>query len=452
MNRLIFREYDIRGIAGTEMNSDLAFLLGRGFGTMARRAGKNRVAIGGDNRVSTPEIKDRMIEGLCAAGCAVTDVGEVPSPVLYYALYRLDMDTGMMVTASHNPPEYNGVKMVLGHASLYGKAIQNLADIIERSDFTAGSGTRETRSVKEEYLAELKGKFSFRRKLRIGLDCGNGTAGSFIVPLLEALGCEVHGIFIESDGRFPNHLPDPTVEKNMKDLMVLVKAGGLEAGLGLDGDGDRFGVVDDRGRMLLGDRLLILYAREILAKRPGAAVIFDVKCTKALAEEVAGAGGEPVMWKTGHSLIESKLHEMHAPLAGELSGHLYFADEYDGYDDGIYAALRLLRILDATPRPLSTLLAGVKEYPSTPEMRIDVADERKFGIVDGLRDYYRPRYAISEIDGAKVFFPDGWALVRASNTQPALVVRVEAENEEALHRIKDEFLAKVDEFKRQAEG
>lgn len=447
VNKGIFRQYDIRGIYEKDLKGDFAYYLGKSFGTYLKRQGKKSVSVGGDNRLTTPELKEKLIEGLFSTGCEIYDIGIVPTPVLYFSVHYYNFDAGIMVTASHNPPEYNGFKMVVGEKSIYGEEIQKIADIMENEDFEKGSGNLNGRNAIADYINYLKSKFNFKRKFRVGVDTGNGTVGPVIVPLYNELGIEVFPLYIESDGRFPNHLPDPVVPENLKDLINIVKENSLDVGFGFDGDGDRLGVVDDKGEIQWGDRLLILYAREVLKKTPKSKIIFDVKCSKALEEEIEKAGGIPVMWKTGHSLIENKMHQENSPLAGELSGHLYFADEYYGYDDAIYASLRLLRILDNENKSLSELLSDVKKYYSTPEIRVEVPDERKFEIVEKLKEYYRGKFPASEVDGIKVYFPEGWALVRASNTQPALVVRVEGETQEALEKIQKEFLNVINQFK-----
>lgn len=447
INRGIFRQYDIRGIYEEDLKGDLPFFLGKSFGSYVRMQNKKTVSVGGDNRLTTPEIKEKVIEGILSTGCDVFDIGIIPTPVLYFSVHYYGFDAGIMITASHNPPEYNGFKMVIGEKSIYGEEIQKIADMIEIENFQEGKGHLDKRNAESDYINYLKGKFSFKNKFRIGVDTGNGTAGPVVVPLFESLGIKIYPLYIESDGNFPNHLPDPVVPENLKDLIGIVKENSLDAGFGFDGDGDRLGVVDDRGEIQWGDRLLILYSREILRKRNGSKIIFDVKCSKALEEEIKKAGGVPLMWKTGHSLIENKLHQEKAPLAGELSGHLYFADEYYGYDDAIYASLRLLRIMDNEGKKLSELFSDVKKYFSTPEIRVEVPDEKKFEIVEKLKDYYRGKFPSSEVDGIKVYFPDGWALVRASNTQPALVVRVEAESQNSLDKIKTEFLEVIEKFK-----
>ncbi|HPP30239.1 MAG TPA: phosphomannomutase/phosphoglucomutase [bacterium] len=448
IKRDIFREYDIRGVYEEDMKGEIPYLLGRGFGSIVRRGGKQTVCVGGDNRITTPELKEKLIAGLLDSGCDVTDTGIVPTPVLYFAVHYYNFDAGAMVTASHNPPEFNGCKMVVGDRSLYGKEIQDIADIIEKNDFEKGKGQYyEKKEVIQNYIKFILERFIFKRRLRIAVDTGNGTAGPLIVSLFEKLGVEIFPLYIESDPSFPNHLPDPLVPENLKDLIKVVKGKNLDAGFGYDGDGDRLGVVDEKGNILWGDQLLIIYARDVLKNMPGAKIIFDVKCSKALEEEIRKEGGIPLMWKTGHSLIENKMHIEKAPLAGELSGHLYFADDYYGYDDAIYASLRLLKIMDETGKKPAELLKGVKKYYSTPEIRLTVPDEKKFEIVKNIKNFFALRgNKISDIDGVKVFLPDGWALVRASNTQPALVIRIEADSEEALERIKKEFLDTIRNF------
>jgi phosphomannomutase / phosphoglucomutase len=447
INRKIFREYDIRAVYEENLRGELPYYLGRALGTTVRRAGKRSLCIGGDNRTTTPEIKNKFIKGILGTGCDVTDTGIVPTPVLYFALYRYGFDAGAVVTASHNPPEFNGFKMVIGNKSLYGKEIQDIADLIEREDFETGSGQYSEKEAVGDYSDFMLENFHFKTKMKVAIDTGNGTLGPTIVPLFKRLGIDFVPLYTDSDPSFPNHLPDPLVPENLKDLTKTVIDNKLDIGLAYDGDGDRLGVVDEKGNILWGDQLLIIYAREVLKKSPGAKVIFDVKCTRALEEEVERSGGIPIMWKTGHSLIESKLHEEKAPLAGEFSGHLYFADNYYGFDDAVYASLRLLQILDTTGKKTSSLLDGIKKYYSTPEIRIDVPDEKKFAVVKNLKGSLTNRgNKTSDIDGVKVFLPDGWALVRASNTQPALVVRIEAESPESLKKIKKDFLDTIGRF------
>ncbi len=446
-NKNIFREYDIRAVYEKDLQGELPYYLGRSFGSAVRREGGKRVCIAGDNRFTTPDMKDKMMKGISESGCNVADVGIVPTPVLYFAIHKYGFDAGAMVTASHNPPEFNGVKMVIGNKSLYGKDIQHLADLIEKNDFEKGRGEVCTVEAAGDYEAFMLEHFNFKNPLRVAIDTGNGTLGPLIVPLFKKLGIDVFPLYADSDPSFPNHLPDPLVPENLTDLIKTVLDNKLDIGLGYDGDGDRLGVVDENGGILWGDQLLIVYAREILKKLPGSSIIFDVKCSKSLEEEIRKAGGVPVMWKTGHSLIENKLHTEKAPLAGELSGHLYFADDYYGFDDAVYASLRLLRIMDSMGKKPSALLDGVKKYHATPEIRIEAEDEKKFSVVEKIKNHFSTKnLKISDIDGVKVFFSDGWALVRASNTQPALVVRMEAENAGSLEKIKKEFLATVETF------
>ncbi len=447
INRKIFREYDIRGVYEEDLRDSLPYYLGMSFGSIVRRSGKKNVCIGGDNRLTTPEIKDKLVKGILKTGCNVTDTGIVPTPVLYFTLHKNGFDAGVAVTASHNPPEFNGFKMVIGNKSLYGGEIQRIADLIEKEDFETGSGQYTEKDAVVDYSGFMLENFNFKTKMKVAIDTGNGTLGPTIVPLFEKIGIDYTPLYTSSDPSFPNHLPDPVVPENLKDLIKTVIDNKLDIGLGYDGDGDRLGVIDEKGNILWGDMLLAIYAREILKKTPGAKIIFDVKCSKALEEEIKKYGGIPIMWKTGHSLIESKMHEEKAPLAGELSGHLYFADNYYGFDDATYASLRLLQIMDNTGKKTSSLLDGVNRYYSTPEIRLEVPDEKKFDVVETLKKLFVEKgNKTSDIDGVKVFLPYGWALVRASNTQPALVVRVEAENPESLEKIKKDFLDTIGRF------
>lgn len=447
VNRRIFREYDIRGIFDEDLKGDFSYFLGKGFGTYIKRKGFKNVCVGGDNRLTTPFLKEKLINGLLETGISVIDVNIVPTPLLYFSVHFYNYDSGIMVTASHNPPEFNGFKMVVGKSSLYGKEIQKIADIMEKEDFEEGKGKFEEKEVIDDYIKFMSGKFKFNKKFIVGVDTGNGTTGPLIEKLFKTLGIEYFGLYLESDGNFPNHLPDPVVPENLKDLIEIVKKYNLDCGFGFDGDGDRLGVIDDKGNILWGDQLMIVYSREILKKYKGAKIIFDVKCSKALEEEIERMGGVPIMWKTGHSLIENKLHEEKAPIAGELSGHLYFADEYFGYDDAIYSSLRLLRIMEKENKKLSEFFENVKKYYSTPEIRIEVGDDRKFDIVERVKNFYNGRYRINDIDGVKVYYPNGWALLRPSNTQPVLVVRIEGETEEDLEKIKNEFMDVIEKYK-----
>ncbi|MCM8758524.1 MAG: phosphomannomutase/phosphoglucomutase [Candidatus Omnitrophica bacterium] len=445
VNRVVFREYDIRGIVESQITNDFAFTLGRAFGTYVRKAGFKNCLVGCDNRKSSPGLKNHFIDGLLQCGVDVFDAGMIPTPVAYFGQKYHHLDGCAIITASHNPPQFNGFKLVVGEHGLYGEKIQQIADIFEREDFVSGKGNVKQISVEKDYIDFMKERFQFTSKIKIGIDTGNGTAGPFVKRLFSTLNVNYEGLYLESDNTFPNHLPDPVVPENLVDLIKLVKEKKLDAGFGLDGDGDRIGVIGSDGSILWGDQLLIIFGLDILKRIPGASVIYDVKCTLALEEEIKKAGGNPIMWKTGHSLIKAKLMEEKAALGGELSGHIYFSDEYFGFDDAIYACLRLLRIMDQTGKKPEQLLEGKKKYFSSPEIRLEVGEEKKYRIVEALKEYYKGKYKISDIDGVKVYFPYGWALARVSNTQPAIVLRVEGATEKALEKIKQDFLKKVEE-------
>ncbi len=446
INRFIFREYDIRGIAGKDIDDNFAYFLGKAIGSYLHRENAEKIVVGGDNRISTPGYKEKLIKGLVDSGKIVTDIGITTTPVLYFARKTGNFDAGVVITASHNPPQFNGFKVVIGEKSLYGKQILQLADIMESNDFVSGKGKIEQKDFEPDYISFMKEKFSFKNPLRVGIDTGNGIVGPLISKILNILKVPYHGLYLQSDGTFPHHMPDPAVAENLQDLIGIVKKEKLNAGLALDADGDRFAAITEDGKILWGDQLLIIFSMDVLKKKPGAKIIFDIKCTKALEDAIKADGGIPIMWKTGHSLIEDKMLEENSPLAGELSGHLYFADEYFGYDDGTYTALRLLKIMDTTGLTLNSLLKNIKQYYSSEEMRIETPDEKKFGIVERLKTFYKAQYPISDIDGVKVYFDNGWALVRASNTQPALVVRVEGYTENALKKIEPEFVETVKKF------
>ena len=440
MNPAIFREYDIRGIAETDLTDDVARAVGRAFGERMREKNLARVAVGRDVRLSSPRIRAALVEGLLDQGMHVIDVGEVPTPALYFAVLRLKADAGVMITGSHNPIEYNGIKLSEGVSSLHGPEILELRDRAERAGVLSKRGTLESANIDEPYLADLASRIKLARPLKVTVDPGNGAASILGPKFLRMIGCEVDAIFDVPDGRFPNHLPDPTVPKLMEALMARVKANGSDLGIGFDGDADRVGAVDEKGRLLYGDQTLALYAGDVLSRLPGSPVIFEVKCSQGLVEYIEAKGGKPIMWKAGHSLIKAKMRETKAPLGGEMSGHMFFADEFPGYDDALYGAGRLLRIVAATARPLSALVDELPQsrYVSTPELRFDCTDASKFAIVESVREYFRARYPVVDVDGVRVQFGDGWGLVRASNTQPALVVRFEAKSRERLQAIAHE--------------
>jgi phosphomannomutase/phosphoglucomutase len=434
MNGHMFREYDIRGIAGTDLDENNVETLGRAFGTFYRRQGFRRIVVGRDCRLTSEAYAAALQRGLQSTGCDLIDVGMVPTPVMYFAVETLGAEGGITVTASHNPPEFNGFKSRTRERAIFGPDIQTIWQLIQAGHFESGSGKRETCNVLDDYVAHITKDIRLARPLRVAVDCGNGTAGVVAVRLLEAIGCKVDGLFVQPDGNFPNHVADPTVEENMVDLIARVRSTGADLGIGFDGDADRIGVVDETGRLLWGDELLILYARSVLATRPGA-VVFDVKCSQALVDEVKRLGGRAEMWRTGYPHIQSRMRETGAHLAGEMSGHMYFADRYFGYDDGIYAACRTAEIVAQTSTPLSARLADVPRYVSTPEIRVDCTDADKFLVVDAVAQYFRSRYPTLDVDGVRVLFPHGWGLVRASNTQPILVVRFEADTRANLDAI-----------------
>ncbi len=437
MNPLIFREYDIRGIADLDFTDADVETLGRAVGTFLVRGGCRRLTVGRDCRLSSDRYGERLIAGLRATGADVTDIGVCPTPLLYFSIAHLEQDGGVMITASHNPGAYNGFKICRGLDSVHGEELQQIRALIEAGDFCTGAGSLTTVDLAPAYTAFLTANLRLSRPLRIAVDAGNGTAGPLAVSILSALGCEVVPLYCEMDGRFPNHPADPTVAANLADLIRAVVDRSLDLGIGFDGDGDRIGVVDEKGRIIYGDRLMILFAREILARKPGATFISEVKCSQTMYNDIETHGGRAVMWKTGHALIKKKMKEEKAELAGEMSGHMFFADRYLGFDDAIYAAGRLLEILAATGRRITELLADVPETVNTPEIRVECPDHIKFAVVEEVTAALRRDHPVIDIDGVRVLFEDGWGLVRASNTQPALVLRFEALTESRLEEIRD---------------
>jgi len=448
MNHEMFREYDIRGIAGQDMTEEEVLLIGKGIGTFLIRNGARAITVGRDCRTSSDAYAGQLIAGLRATGCDVTDIGVCPTPVLYFSIQHLQMEGGVMVTASHNPGEYNGFKMCLGLASIHGRQIQEILEMIKASDFADGSGSLASADVITPYTDYVTGNIRISRPLKIGVDAGNGTAGVVAVPILKKLGCDVHDLYCEMDGTFPNHEADPTVLENMHDLIELVRTEKLDIGIGYDGDGDRIGVVDENGDIIYGDKLLILFAREILTRKPGATFISEVKCSQTLYDDIEKHGGRAIMWKTGHSLIKKKMKEEHAELAGEMSGHMFFADRYFGFDDATYASCRLLEILADSGNNLSALLADVPRTVNTPEIRVECPDNVKFKVVTAVTEHFRQEYDVIDIDGVRVLFDDGWGLVRASNTQPALVLRFEALTETRLNEIRTLVESVLEEIKK----
>ena len=450
MNPSVFREYDIRGLAEVDFDADFARLLGKVHGTLVRARGGTRVSVGRDCRVTSDSYAEAVIAGLLSAGLQVYDIGICPTPVLYFSLFHLDLDGGVQVTASHNPSEYNGFKLCLGKDTLYGSQIQDLRTRMEQGEFKEQEGgKRESFEIAPQYHKYMRQNVPrLGRPLRVVIDAGSGVAGPVAPPIFRELGCTVWELACDPDGRFPIHHPDPTVPENLEDLIRKVRQENADLGVAYDGDADRLGVVDEHGEILWGDQLLILFARELLQAHPGAVIISEVKCSQTLFDEIAKHGGKPIMWKAGHSLLKAKMKETKAKLAGEMSGHMFFADRYYGYDDAIYASLRLAELLARGPKPLSALLENVPRMVSTPEIRVDCPDEKKFLIAKKASDFFRQHYPIIDVDGARVQFPDGWGLIRASNTQPALVLRFEAGTKAKLDEYRTIIEQKLQELQR----
>ncbi len=448
MNPLIFREYDIRGIADHDLTDEVAEHIGRAFGTLVRRSGSNRVVLGHDVRLSSPRLHARVAEGLKACGLEVLDLGFMVTPGVYFAAVRLEAGGSLQVTGSHNPPEYNGFKMTLQDGAVYGERIQEIRRMIETRDWDSGAGSVRLVPILDEYVAAITSRVRLRGRPRIVVDAGNGTAGPVALRVFEGIGCEVDPLYCDPDGAFPNHLADPTVPAFMADLTRRVVANRADLGIGLDGDGDRIGLIDSGGRMVFGDQLLALLARDVFERIGPAEIIFDVKCSQGLVEDIEAHGGIPRMWKTGHSLIKSEMKRTGAPIAGEMSGHMFFTEGWFGFDDAIYAGARLLGILDRWERPLAELVDTIPAYVSTPELRIGCPDEEKFHVVEEVTRLFKARddVRVIDLDGARVIFPDGWGLLRASNTQPVLVLRFEGQNEEALARVRAAFTASLEKF------
>lgn len=436
MNPNIFREYDIRGVVDQDLTDATVFDLSRAIGTYFVRNGASRVALGRDARESSPRFRDLFVSGLTGTGCDVLDIGMVPTPVLYFSLFTQGVESGVMITGSHNPADNNGFKVCLGQSTIFGSQIQELREIAFSRSFASGRGRCDQRDILPEYGdVVVSGMRPGPRGVHVVVDGGNGIGGSVASPLYRRLGCEVTELFCEPDGRFPNHHPDPTVVENMRPAIETVRSSGADLAVAFDGDGDRIGVIDEKGRIIWGDQLMVIFSRAILQEQPGATFIAEVKCSQTLFDDVRAHGGRPIMWKVGHSLIKAKMKEVGAVLAGEMSGHLFFADRYYGYDDATYAGARLIEILSHTDEPLSQLLADLPRTFYTPEIRLDCPDDKKFGVVRALHDAFRPSHEVVDIDGARILFDHGWALVRASNTQPVLVLRFEAGSQEELEKI-----------------
>jgi len=444
VNPNIFREYDIRGRFPEDLNAQTARTLGRALGTYYDGHGARRIALGRDCRISSPELQDSLAAGLISAGMEVVDVGMVPTPLLYFSLFHLNLDGGVQITGSHNPPDYNGFKVCLGTATIYGSEIRRIGEIAASGAFQEGKGKLEQAEVITPYLAYLAENLRPGPvKRRVVVDAGNGVAGLAAPDAYRAMGVDVDELFCEPDGRFPNHHPDPTIPGNLQDLVARVEETGSDLGIGFDGDADRIGVVDDNGTVIWGDHLMILFSRDLLERNPGARVIAEVKCSQVLFDDIERHGGVPIMWKAGHSLIKGKMKEEGALLAGEMSGHLFFAERYFGFDDAVYAGARLLEILTNTEKRLQDLLEDVPLMVNTPEIRMDCPDELKFQVVEALAAEFKKDHPVIDVDGARVLFDGGWGLVRPSNTQPVLVLRFEAGNEARLQEIQKAFMERV---------
>lgn len=445
MNPEIFREYDIRGVVDSDFDTDFAYALGQTFATyVIERTGKQNptLSIGHDARLSSPPITKSLCDGMMSCGANVLLLGLVTTPVSYFSLFEVpDVVGGIMVTGSHNPPEYNGFKVSFAKTSLYGDQIQELKKILEAKKFATGKGSAKTYDIFPSYVERYKKEFKDIPQIPFVLDCGNGAGGCIARRLYEAVGLKPTKIlFEEPDGRFPNHHPDPTVEKNLVDLKKAVAETKSKIGIGFDGDADRVGIVDHNGRFILGDELMVLVSRSILKDHKGAKIVGDVKCSDRLYDDIRKHGGTPIMWKTGHSLIKTKIKEEKCPFGGELSGHVFFADRNYGYDDALYAGLRLVEILARSGKTIPELLEGLPSAYNTPEIRIDTTEPKKWAIVNRLKEIYKqdtPEYKVNMIDGVRISFKNGWALARASNTQPVLVLRFEADTQQALNQIRE---------------
>ena len=445
LNKYIFREYDIRGKVKDDFPPDVVLDLGKAFGTFIKRSGGQEIALSGDVRLSTPSLIDRFKAGVLSTGIDVINIGIVPTPVNYYSMFKLDVAGAVQITGSHNPPEFNGFKMSRNKKSVFGESIQGLREIIEKEDFEHGEGDEAPYNILRDYKKMISSKINLEKKLKVVLDCGNA-AGAVCAPeIFRNFNIDLEELYCDVDGTFPNHHPDPTVEENLKDLMKKMKTGRFDVGIAFDGDADRIGVVDENGDVIWADQLMALFLPEIIS--PGDEILFDVKCSKSLEEMITKYGGKPVMWKTGHSLVKQKMLELDCKFGGEMSGHIFFADDYFGYDDGIYVAARLLQTLSSSSKTLSELADELPKYFSTPEMRLEAkSDEDKFRISDIAVKYFTDNYNCSTVDGVRINFDEGWGLVRASNTQPVIVCRFEATSIEKMDEYKNLVISKLNEI------
>ena len=444
ISKSIFKAYDIRGVVGKTLDAQVAHQLGQAFGTAVLNKGEVNVVIGRDGRLSGPELSAALAKGLQASGVNVIDLGVVATPLVYFATHVLEAKSGIMVTGSHNPPDYNGFKMVLAGEAIYGDTIQSLYHAIEAQNFSNGSGKYQQHNIRAAYLKQIISTIKLERGMKIVVDCGNGVAGDFAGDLYRDLGCQVEELFCEVDGNFPNHHPDPAHPENLQDLIARVKAGDAELGLAFDGDGDRLGVVTKDGQIIYPDRQLMLFAEDVLTRHPGAQILYDVKCTRHIADWVKARGGVPLMWKTGHSLVKAKMRETGAPLGGEMSGHVFFKDRWFGFDDGMYAGARLLELMSRVPDPTAVLNA-LPQSSSTPELQLTLNEGENFTVIakmlapDQIKTHFADASQIISIDGLRVEYPDGFGLARSSNTTPVIVMRFEAETPAALEKIQAAF-------------
>lgn len=450
MNTDIFREYDIRGIADTDLTDEVAESIGKAVGTLVKRAFSNKVSpdivVGCDNRLSSPRLFNALKKGILSTGVSIIFIGEVTTPMLYYSVNKLKAEGGISVTASHNPPEYNGFKVLVGQEAIFGEQIQEIKNLIEKKDFEKGEGEYAEMNIEKQYTQDIASRISLGRKLRVVADAGNGMASDFAPAILEKIGCEVIPLYCKKDPAFPNHPADPVKEENMCDLIATVKKEKADLGFGFDGDSDRIGLVDEKGNLIYGDIILALLSQDLLTRHPGAKIIFEVKCSQALGDWITAKGGEPIMWKTGHSLIKAKMRDEGALLAGEMSGHMFFAENWFGVDDAILAAAKIAEIVSKSGETLSELVSKIPDYSSSPEYRVDFADAEKFAFVEKAKKHFSEKYKTITIDGVRVVFENGWGLIRASNTGPKLILRFEGKSKKDLENIKKIMISEIESF------
>ncbi len=447
VNPYIFREYDIRGVADIDLNEEVVKKIGMAFGTILKRKGGKKITLGYDIRLSSERIKENVKEGVLETGIDVIEIGPVPTPLLYFSVFRLKTHGGIQITGSHNPKEYNGMKLMLFKDTLYGEGIQRLKEIIEGEDFEKGKGKKiKYGKIIDDYIEDVNKKVNINKKFKFAVDPGNGTCGPLVEKLWGSYKIEFKGINMEPDGNFPSHLPDPTVKEYLNDLFKVMERDEFDGGIGFDGDGDRIGIIDDKKRIIFGDKILAILSKKILKDYPGSKIIFDVKTSKGVVEYIKKLGGKPIIWKTGHSLVKAKLKEENAPIAGEMSGHIFFNDRYYGYDDAVYASIRIFELMEEEGKKLSELHDEIPFYHSTPEIRVPCPDEKKFQVVEKVKKRLKEKYEVIDIDGARIEFEDGFGLVRASNTQPVLVLRFEGKTEEKLENIKEIILRELKRF------